>query len=379
MKAILIQQLNDLRHHNRLMLKQFSFIKLSALFIILSALFLSGCNNPFSPKSKQKAAILLESEDATQAQLIMQINYFASVNSMRAFMDLKFEDNSYAELGIAEKYKTADGEIVVQRPAKILLKVKVPIIKTDVAQMTSDGENFRVAVLQDGGSGKYRKFVKGKNNTDYSLLQEKIVGLENGNKEIKQNVNAFANLRPQHFTDAMLVRPTDSSKYSYVKSSILQEEFDINASKKSPTRWVLRNYYLIDEFQKDENGILIITRRFWFDRTGKIRLARQQIFDPVGEVESDIVYGLEGELTENSEFTLPLQIEVTRPKEKYKMRLKYQSPKSVSIGKDYPDRAFVLENSWNLEELDLEKKLADIQSQQTQSGGDTKTKVGSNK
>ena len=97
---------------------------------------------------------LLKVEDATQAQMLEQVNQFAKVNSMRAKMDLKFEDNSYAEIGIAEKYKTADGEVIVQRPGKILLKVQVPFIKTDVAQMTSDGEKFRVAILEDGGSGK---------------------------------------------------------------------------------------------------------------------------------------------------------------------------------------------------------------------------------
>jgi hypothetical protein len=39
------------------------------------------------------------------------------------------------------------------------------------------------------------------------------------------------------------------------------------------------------------------------------------------------------------------------------MSLTYQSPESVSIGKTYPDRAFTLENTWNLEEVDLDKKL----------------------
>ena len=29
----------------------------------------------------------------------------------------------------------------------------------------------------------------------------------------------------------------------------------------------------------------------------------------------------------------------------------------MSIGKTYPDTAFVLENTWNLEEVDLDKKL----------------------
>ena len=43
---------------------------------------------------------------------------------MRAKMDFEIEDNSYAELGLAEKYKTADGDVVVQRPANICLKFK---------------------------------------------------------------------------------------------------------------------------------------------------------------------------------------------------------------------------------------------------------------
>ena len=89
-------------------------------------------------------------------------------------MDLKFEDNSFAQFGSKEVYRAADGEVVVQRPASILLKVQVPVIKTDVAQMTSDGEKFRVAILQDGGSGKFKKFVMGTNDADYSKLQKRL-------------------------------------------------------------------------------------------------------------------------------------------------------------------------------------------------------------
>ena len=51
----------------------------------------------------------------------------------------------------------------------------------------------------------------------------------------------------------------------------------------------------------------MISRRFWFDRVGGIRLARQQIFDAKGEIESDIVYGAEGNLTDTGEYNnLPL-------------------------------------------------------------------------
>jgi len=335
------------------------------LLISLFALFLSGC---IKPSDKVERAKLLKTENAVQSELENEINRFARVNSMRAKMDLKFEDNSYAEVGLAEKYKTADGEVVVQRPANILLKVQIPIIKSDVAQMTSDGAKFRVAILQDGGSGKYKKFVVGTNSADYSALQKDLnaMDLDDG-KAIKQNVNAFSNLRPQHFTEAMLIRPIDTEKNIYVQSAVLEDEQDFSVQKKSPLRRVLRGYYLLDEIRKDEQGSMKISRRFWFDRVGGIRLARQQIFDEKGEIESDITYGSTGNLSESSEYAnLPLRIEVTRPKEKYKMSLTYQSPESVSIGKTYPAKAFVLENSWGLQEIDLDKKLLEAKNR---SGG----------
>lgn len=361
------QQVLCFKHHNRLMWKRQSIrLPLFLILLSLSVAFLSGC---ISPKDKVERATLLKTENAGQDQLLGEVNRFARVGSMRAKMDLKFEDNSFAELGLAEKYKTADGEVVVQRPGKILLKVQVPILKTDVAQMTSDGEQFRVAILEDGGSGKYKKFVLGTNSADYTALQKEIDKIENGGdaKTIKQNVNAFANLRPQHFTEAMLIRPVDTSANVYVQSEIFQEEFDINAKKKSPLRWVLRGYYLLDEISRQADGTMKIARRFWFDRVGGIRLARQQIFDASGNIESDIVYGTEGDLTENPDYKkLPLRIVVTRPKEKYKMSLTYQDPTGVSIGKTYPQAAFVLENRWNLPEVDLDKKLREVQTRQTQ-------------
>jgi hypothetical protein len=338
------------------------------LVIVAAAAFVSGCN---IVKTESKTPTLLKTEDATHAELMAEVNRFARVGSMRAKMDLKFEDNSFAQFGSKEVYRAADGEVVVQRPANILLKVSVPVIKTDVAQMTSDGEKFRVAILQDGGSGKYKKFVIGTNNADYSKLQKTLD--DSGDGKTQQNVNAFANLRPQHFTDAMLVRPTDEA-HLYTQSTIFQIEEDATLPKKSPLRRVTRGYYLLDEFTKGVNAELIISRRFWFDRVGGIRLARQQIFDAKGEIESDIVYGAEGNLTDTAEYTrLPLQIIVTRPQEKYSMKLTYQTPETVTIGKKYPPAAFVLENTWGLEEVDLDKKLQEATASRPVSTTNTNT------
>jgi hypothetical protein len=325
------------------------------LLLATALIFVSGCN---VVKKESGTPTLLKTENASQTELMNEVNRFASVKSMRAKMDLKFEDNSFAQFGSKEVYRSADGEVVVQRPASIYLKVQVPVIKSDVAQMTSDGETFRVAILNAGSCVDCKKFVKGTNSADYSRLQKNLSTV-NGEMtaDVKDNVNSFANLRPQHFTDAMLVRPTDA-KFLYAQSSTYQIEEDITQKKKSPLRVVNRGYYLLDEFDRGENGELKITRRFWFDRVGGIRLARQQIFDGKGEIESDIVYGREGKLTETNDYQrLPLQILVTRPQDKYSMRLTYQSPEAVTIGRDYPVTAFVLQNSWGLEEVDLDKKL----------------------
>lgn len=344
-------------HHIRLMFKHKFYTQISALFLIFLTIFLSGCGI-FNVKRKEKTAALLATQKAGKSELIQRVNQLAQINSLRAKMDLKFEDNSFAELGIAEKYKSADGEIVVQRPANISLKVQIPIIKTDIVQMTSDGAKFRVAILEDGAGGKYKKFVLGTNDADYTKLQEAVNQMDlNGGSEIKKNVNAFSNLRPQHFTEALLVRPTDADHF-YVQSEIFQDEADPSQGKKTAAR-VIRGYYLLVELARDADGGLKITRRFWFDRVGGIRLARQQIFDEQGEIESDIVYGNEGNLSENPNFrNIPLRIEVTRPKEKYKMSLTYQTPETVTIGKNYDPDVFVLENRWNLPEVDLDKKAS---------------------
>ena len=111
----------------------------------------------------------------------------------------------------------------------------------------------------------------------------------------------------------------------------------------------------------------------WFDRVGGIRLARQQLFDGKGEIDSDIVYGREGALTATPTdyANLPLRIQVTRPKDKYTMSLTYQSPEAVTIGKNYPATAFVLQNTWNLEEVDLDQKLREATAGKPASNANT--------
>ena len=315
-------------------------------------------------KRKEKGLPILLKTDSTSIEALEgEVSRLASYNSIRAKMDLKFEDNSFAEMGIAEKYRTADAEVIVQRPGKIFLRIQAPlsIASFDIAQMTSDGEHFRVAILNDGGSGKNVKFILGTNSADYAPLQKNEEGLKDAvDRELLSKVNAFANIRPQHFIEAILIKPIDRTSHVYSMSAIFQEEDDASKPANSPLRRVVRGYYLLDEYNQTD-GKLSIARRFWFDRVGGIRIARQQIFDGRAEIESDIVFGAQGTLSTDSTFDrMPLQIEITRPKERYRIKVAYQAPELVSIGLAFRPELFVLENVKNLPMVDLDEKLKEL-------------------
>jgi hypothetical protein len=301
--------------------------------------------------------------NASKEKLVEEANRLAQIASLRAKFNVIFEDTTGSTIGRSEKYHSANGEIIVQRPESIYLKIDA--FNVDIAQMTSDGKNFHVAVLEDGGSGKYKRFLSGSNGADYSSLQKIVSDMDAGAGDkaqaAKKNASAFANIRPQHFTDALLIRPIqmDSGEYIYVQSEIFQVEPGNGRGKGANMPMQNHGYYLLDELKKKGND-LVVTRRFWFDRIGPIRLARQQIFDDNGALDSDIAYGNLGSLTAEKNYNLPIQIELTRPKEKYKMTLKYETPEAVIIGKQWAAKIFSLENRWGLPEMDLDKKLTEM-------------------
>ena len=107
--------------------------------------------------------------DASAPQLVAEVNRLATARSIHGKVDIQFEDTSFATSGIAEKYRTADGTITLQRPGKIYLVIQVPLLASDVAQMTSDGEHFRIAILK--GDERYRRFVSGTNSAVYGKLE----------------------------------------------------------------------------------------------------------------------------------------------------------------------------------------------------------------
>jgi hypothetical protein len=227
----------------------------------------------------------------------------------------------------------------------------------DLVQMASDGEHFRVAVLK--GDDKYKRFVKGTNNAVYPKLdsetQASPASAKNAKpKTEKETVSALANLRPQHLTDALMVRPIDSQKSGlYAQSEYFQEEPDTRSNAKKGSR-VMRGYYFLEELSEPKDGEVRVLRRFWFDRVNGIRLARVQTYDERGLLVTDVAYFNEQPFGENSVALMPTRVEITRPQDQYKLSISYQEPSSVALNKDYPPETFVLENKWQLPEVDLD-------------------------
>lgn len=329
--------------HSRVLLSVF------AVFVLLST---SGCGLFGAKKKIQVPQLLTPVSNASTDQLIQEVNRLATVRSIHGKVDIQFEDTSFATSGLADQYRLVDGTITLQRPGKIYLIIQFTFV--DIAQMASDGEHFRVAVLK--GAEKYKRFVKGTNNANYPKLEEEATAAANKSKPKgeKETVSALSNLRPQHLTDAFMIRPIESTAgLIYAQSEFFQEEPD-NRPRANKTARVMRPYYLLEEFAPGTGGQAKLLRRFWFDRVSGIRLARVQSYDDNGWLVTDVAYFNERQLGSGPTASLPSRIEITRPKDQYKLSMTYQDASSVELNRPYEPKAFVLENKWQLPEVDLD-------------------------
>jgi hypothetical protein len=349
----------DFRRKAYLMLKYFnarlgrinSPLLVAVLAVVVST---SGCGIFNTHKTVRVPPLLSPLREAGKDRLIAEVNKLASTTSVHGKVDVQFEDTSFATVGIADKYRQVDGTVTLQRPAKIHMAIQLLFV--DLVQMSSDGEHFRVAVLQ--GEEKYKRFVKGTNNAVYDKLNSNGVKpdpkMDSKQKSEKQTVSALSNLRPQHLTDALLMRPIERQPgMFYAESQFFQEEKDARREAGKDDR-VIRAYYLLDELEQTQSGDLLLRRRFWFDRVGEIRLARLQTYDDRGALITDVAYFNEKPFGAGPTVNLPSRIEITRPQDQYKLSISYQDPVSVELNRDYPPQSFVLENKWQLPEVDLD-------------------------
>src|SRR3979409_1535346 len=81
------------------------------LALISASMFAGGCGLFGTHKKIQVPQLLTPLVEADRARLINEVNRLAAVRSIHGKVDIVFEDTSFAEAGVAEKYKQADGQL----------------------------------------------------------------------------------------------------------------------------------------------------------------------------------------------------------------------------------------------------------------------------
>lgn len=344
--------------------KSVSFRLLLPVLVLSVSLLATGCGIFGTKRKIEVPPVPGPLMKADKSRLIQEVNRLSNVVSIYGKVDIQFEDTSFASYGIADQYRLVDGTIMLQRPSKIFLAIQFTFV--DIAQMASDGEHFTVAVLK--GEERYKRFVKGTNSADYKKLTEteaaSAPAKSESQKSQKETVSALSNLRPQHLTDAFMIRPIDpSSSLIYAQSEFFNEEVDNRRGAKKDAR-IMRGYYLLEEFSVVTPGDAKLLRRFWFDRVGVIRLARVQAYNDSGSLVTDVSYYNEKPLGSTATASLPSRVEITRPQDQYKLSISYQDSSAVELNRVFPPRSFILENKWGLTEVDLDAQNKKVTANQ---------------
>lgn len=314
--------------------------KLLSVLLVLSALAFSGCASLV--KSTKSTAVLLKTFDRQPATaLIEKVNQLQQVTSLRGPASVRLTDLKLAQQGKIEPYRPADALIVLKRPENIRLLIRVPIVKQNIADMTSDGEHFRIAIFYPD---EYRRFLIGTNNRSYEDKIDNMKMISDDNK--KEQISSIAKIRPQHITDAVLIKPiaTDGS-VQYFISEVTREETETRSGQQP--RQIIRSFQVLYLLQPSTGGELKLLREFWFDRTqANLPLTRMLIYDSSG-LAAEVNYKKYASIN-----GFPRQIEIVRARDNYALELSFNS--NLEENSQIEQQVFMLENVDKLPERDLD-------------------------
>jgi len=203
-------------------------------------------------------------------------------------------------LGSAEKnkiteYKDVRAYILFRKPADVRIIGLYPVIRSKAFDMSSNGSDFKLNIPSKN------LFIQGKNDL------------------VAPSANKLENLRPQHFIDALLVRPAEPSE------RVLLE----NLTDEDEAVYIL---HLIGEV----DGHLHLDRTVWFNRVN-LQITRQIIFDADGAILTDARYS---DWRPYDNVAFPKHVEINRPRDEYAVVIDIVK---MDINKGLADDKFVLE------------------------------------
>ncbi len=267
------------------------------LFLLFAAFFgLSAClavKRKITHVGAGKGSGLLTADRATLISVVSK--QFDAIHDFNATVDM------VPALGSAEKskiteYKDVRAYILFRQPASIRIIGLFPVMRTKAFDMVSTGPDFKLYIAPKN------RFVIGRNEV------------------VQPSPNKIENLRPQHFLDALMVRPIDPSQDKLLLENFTDED----------------DAFYILHVVRDTGGDLRLTRTIWFNRAD-LRLARQIILDNNGNILTDARYS---DWKAYDNFPFPKHIEINRPRDEYGVVIDIVK---MDINKGVSDDKFVLE------------------------------------
>jgi hypothetical protein len=284
--------------------------------------------------------------DISTEELLRRINSYSEIKSFSAQTTIYVRNYFTGSNNKADDYPSATGILRLRRPENILMKVT--FIGARVADMVTDGREFKVAIYRPESK---RQFVYGSNLKGIDRLDRDE--LDRQKDERIKEAGGLVNMRPQHITDAFLIRPImPDDNIAVFREEVPREETLVEPGKKK--RLVLRTYYVIYVLERKEGGQFELRRKYWFDRTTEgTPLARQQTFENgVGRLGSDIIYE-RWRSVPGQNLQWPEKITVDRLYDGYKLEIEMDK-NSIEVNGELPDRVFILENTEKLPEINLD-------------------------
>ncbi|HKD80173.1 MAG TPA: hypothetical protein VKH81_10805 [Candidatus Angelobacter sp.] len=217
----------------------FHWRKAFFLFIlaVFAVLMVSGCGFRTSHPVKMRASTATL-RDATLEQLLETNNSNAEkLKSLKATIDI---DSSVLQ---QKKGKVTDnpqiaGYILLRKPEMLRMIGLVPVVHNHMFDMVSNGSRFELAIPPQS------KFFVGSNR-----------------QPAKPSPNPLYNMRPQHISDALLLKPIDPEK----EIAVLEDTTEIVKDPKTH-KDAEQAAYAVVVIDKDESGYFL-SRKIVFSRT----------------------------------------------------------------------------------------------------------------
>jgi len=251
-------------------------------------------------------AVAPPAQEASLSDLIASVNAQSkAIQTLAATVDLEPTAGSVYS-GVIKEYHDVKSYILAQRPAMIRMVGQAPVVRTDIFDMASDGEEFWLFVPSKN------KFIVGK------------IGVQTPAK------NPLENLRPQHILEALLIPPVDPDS---------ERAFRYEAEDGA------RRYYIVEVLEKGSDS-LNLKRQIWFDRED-LRIDRVEFFGPQGVYLEGVQYA---GYQDFQGVRYPTRIKLNRPVEDYGLSITVQK---VNFNQPIAPEKFELKQPQGVDRVEL--------------------------